>query len=232
VTILEQVLERAKADPAVAGVVLTGSHARGTATPLSDHDVLIVRSDGIPTAHTIRSADLDEVVCTVDALADTSVLWQRYAYRGAQVLLDRLGGRIAELVARQATPTAAEAAEWAGAGLDAYVNQLYRSIKSRRAGDNDAARLDEVESVPWLLQTVFALHGRLRPYNKYLAWELEHFPLPQPWNDALAPGAVLGRAVSLFPAVTRLARDHGHGEVLDSWGTDVDLVLAYASEKT
>jgi hypothetical protein len=79
---------------------------------------------------------------------------------------------------------------------------------------------------------VFALHGRLRPYNKYLAWELENFPLPQPWNDALAPGAVLGRAVSLFPAVARLARAHGHGEVLDSWGTDLDLVLAYASEKT
>jgi hypothetical protein len=74
--------------------------------------------------------------------------------------------------------------------LDAYINQLYRCVKSRRDGVADAALLDEMESPPWLLETVFALHGRLRPYNRYLRWELENFPLPDNWNIALMPERV------------------------------------------
>lgn len=38
-------------------------------------------------------------------LGDVSDRWQRYAYRGARVLLDRLDGRVAELVHAQATLT-------------------------------------------------------------------------------------------------------------------------------
>lgn len=48
-------------------------------------------------------------MCTLEALADTSVRRQRYAYRGAKVLLDRLDGGIVELVDRQATPSREEA---------------------------------------------------------------------------------------------------------------------------
>jgi predicted nucleotidyltransferase len=39
---LEQVLARADADPAVRGVILTGSHARGMAAVWSGYDVVIV----------------------------------------------------------------------------------------------------------------------------------------------------------------------------------------------
>ena len=165
---------------------------------------------------------------TREALADTSVHWQRYSYRGARVLLDRLDGDVARLVDRQARPDPAEAARWAGDFLDAYVNQLYRAVKSHRDGAPAAARLDETESVPWLLATVFALHGRLRPYNKYLAWELATFPLPGDWTAALAPDRVAGAALALFPAVELLARQRGHAGVLDAWGADIDLIRKYA----
>ncbi|MGA5302271.1 nucleotidyltransferase domain-containing protein [Nucisporomicrobium flavum] len=211
----------ASADPGVLGMILTGSHARGTATVHSDHDVVLVAADGHEPR---RTATLDVAVCTVEALADTSVLWPRYGFRGAKVLLDRLDGRIAELVSRQATPTPDEAAQWAREGLDGYVNFLYRAAKSRRDGDPVAARLDEAESVSWLLTTVFALHGRLRPYNKYLRWELETYPLAPPW-DATLPERVAADPASLFPDVARLARDRGHGDVLDGWGDDLTLIL-------
>lgn len=221
--ILDQVLARAAADPNVRGVILTGSRARGTETDRSDYDVTVVVSEQEqPWRHDTRTNILDEVVCTVAALADTSVHWQRYSYRGAKVLLDRLDGGIAELVERQATFTDEEAAAHARASLDAYINQLYRCVKSRRDGFADAALLDEMESVPWLLETVFALHGRLRPYNKYLVWELENFPLPGDWNTALKPGPVRTAALGLFPAVKSLARGKGHADVLDSWGSDID----------
>ncbi|WP_250030190.1 hypothetical protein [Paractinoplanes maris] len=142
------------------------------------------------------------------------------------MLLDR--GGIAALVDRQATPTAEEAREWAREGLDGYVNQLYRAVKSRRDGHPPTAALDEQESVGWLLTTVFALHGRLRPYNKYLAWELATHPLPPPWNDALAPAYVGTHPLTLFPMVAGLARERGHGDILDSWGPDLDLILRFA----
>jgi len=227
--VLERLLARVEADPGVRGVILTGSHARGVATVRSDYDVVVVVGEqAVPWRHAMRTAELDEVVCTVDALADTSVHWQRYGYRGAKVLLDRLDGGIAELVRRQATLSEQEAVRLAGAALDAYVNQLYRAVKSHRDGFGPAARLDEAESVPWLLETVFALHGRLRPYNKYLQWELDNFPLPGDWNAALMPARVLGRALELFPAVEALARSRGHAAVLDAWGGDVDLVRELA----
>ncbi|GIF20072.1 hypothetical protein BJ973_002022 [Actinoplanes tereljensis] len=213
----------------VLGAVLTGSRARGTATDHSDLDlVVVVAEQSTPWRHDVRTAALDQVTCTVEALADTSTTWQRYAYRGAQVLLDRLDGQITALVERQATPTAAEAAEWARAGLDAYVNQLYRAVKSRRDGFPEAARLDEMESIPWLLATVFALHGRLRPYNKYLDWELATYPLSPFWTAELQPAKVAGGALRLFPAVAELARERGHGDVLDAWGFDLALISSAA----
>ncbi|MEV6488241.1 nucleotidyltransferase domain-containing protein [Actinoplanes sp. NPDC051633] len=225
--ILEQLLERD--DPRVLGVILTGSRARGMATELSDYDVTtVVAEQDEPWRHDTRTAGLDEVTCTVDGLADTSVHWRRYGYRGAKVLLDRLGGRIAALVERQAVPTPEEAVQAARAMLDAYLNQLYRAAKSRRDGFPEAARLDEMESIPWLLETVFALHGRLRPYNKYLRWELETFPLPGDWTRALMPARLADAWLDLFPAVEALARERGHSDVLDSWGTDIDLIRAAA----
>jgi len=41
--------------------------------------------------------------------------------------------------------------------------------------------------MPWLLDVIFTLAGRVRPYHKYLPWELREHPLPD-WRaeDVLA----------------------------------------------
>ncbi|GAA2538881.1 hypothetical protein GCM10010435_02690 [Winogradskya consettensis] len=212
-------VEQLAADPAVEGLILTGSHARGTATVHSDRDLVMIG----PAHYARRTATLDVAVVTIEDLADTSDIWQRYAFRGAKTLVDRRSGQITDLVHRQATPTAQEAVTWAREGLDGYVNFLYRAAKSRRDDEHVAARLDEAESVSWLLLTVFALHGRVRPYNKYLRWELETYPLDPPW-DATLPERAVANPASLFPAVEALARDQGHGDILDAWGDDLTLL--------
>jgi predicted nucleotidyltransferase len=85
-------------------VILSGSRAGGTENARSDYDVtIVVAGQTPPWRHSTRTNTLDEVVCTVEALADTSVRRQRYAYRGAKVLLDGLNGGIAERVNRRAT---------------------------------------------------------------------------------------------------------------------------------
>lgn len=223
---LDELVAEITADPAVLGIVLTGSYARGTETARSDVDLCVVTEGGRPRR---RTATVDEFSCTPAELADTSDTYQRYAFRGARVLLDRLDGRVGELVARQATPTPAEARDWARDGLDGYVNFLYRAAKSRRGGDPIAAALDTQESAAWLLTTVFALHGRLRPYNKYLLWELSTHPLDPPWDAATLPGRALHAPQSLFADVERLARAHGHGDVLDGWDDDLLLVREFSA---
>ncbi len=223
----EELLAGAEADPGVVGLILTGSAARGMATERSDVDLMVVVPEkGGRWAQTTRTSELDTIVVTPAGLADVSDRWQRYAYRGARVLLDRLDGRIAEFVAAQATPTAAERDEWARAELDGFVNFVYRAAKNRRDGRVDLARLEDIEAVPWFLGTLFSLHGRIRPYNKYLRWELDTYPLPPPWTaDRMIP-ALIERPVLLFPELEIAARAHGLGDVLDGWGAELDVVRA------
>lgn len=213
----DELVAQVAADPQVVGIVLTGSHARGTATARSDIDLCVVTTGERPRR---RARDVDEFPCTPEQLADTSDIWQRYAFRGARVLLDR--GGVQALVDKQATPTAEEAWRWAREGLDGYANFLYRAAKSRRDGHVTAAALDAAESASWLLLTIFALHGRVRPYNKYLTWELATYPLGEPWADL--PERVLHDPAALFPEVERLARELGHGDLLDEWGDDLELI--------
>jgi nucleotidyltransferase-like protein len=220
----DDIVAQIATDPQVVGIVLTGSHARGTATDNSDIDLCIVTAGERPRR---RGKPIDEFSCTPAQLADTSVHWLRYTFRGAQVLLDR--GGVKGLVDRQATPTADEAQQWSGESLDGYVNLLYRAAKSHRDGHPMAAKLDLAESLSWLLTTVFALHGRLRPYNKYLHWELTTHPLGTPW-DTLLPQA-LDAPAALFPHVEGLARAHGHGPLLDAWGDDLTLVRHFSQTR-
>jgi hypothetical protein len=61
--------------------------------------------------------------------------------------------------------------------LGGYLNSLYRSVKNYRDGNIFASHFDACESLPWLLTFLFAIEGRVRPYNKFLKWELEKYPL-------------------------------------------------------
>jgi hypothetical protein len=219
-------MAQAEADPDVLGVVLTGSLAReGMASVHSDADVIVVVAEygGAWTA-TTRTPRLDTIPISLAHLADVSDRWARYAYRGARVLLDRLDGRVAELVRAQATLTAAETEAWVRAELDGYVNFIYRAAKNRRDGRPDLARLDEAEAASWFGWTLFALHSRVRPYNKYLRWELDTHPLPAPWTADYVIAGLTERPSALFGDLETVVRAEGYGDVLDSWGPDLALL--------
>lgn len=223
------------------GVVLSGSQAReGTATSLSDHDVLLVIDDAreAPAGEERRDARLDVTVMPLrefrgHALPGSGTEWNRAAFTRAKVLKDTEEGLIAELVEQKGKLTPGEASECAPGLLDAFLNSIYRCLKNDRDGNTVAARLDAAECVPFHLAYVFALHERVRPYNKYLSWELRHHPLGRhAWaHDHLL--GLLAEVVSprcatavrqLFKELEPHARSAGHGHVLDSWGDDVLLM--------
>jgi predicted nucleotidyltransferase len=121
-----ELIARGEADPDVGGLILSGSVARGMATAYSDADVYVVVSQSGERWKTSRTSELDTIVISVEQLADVSDRWQRYSYRGARVLLDRLDGRVAALVRAQASLTSAEVQAWVREQLDGYINFVYR----------------------------------------------------------------------------------------------------------
>ncbi|MEU9397784.1 hypothetical protein AB0D86_48430 [Streptomyces sp. NPDC048324] len=230
-------VELATADPAVVGLVLKGSRAHeGMTTEHSDHDLYVILEVGATTALTrfvgYRTPELDLVVLSLDEFRAVGMPgFERYALARAQVVLDRLDGGIAQILATKARLDADEAFREAGEWLDAYANSLYRSVKNDRDGHGLAARLDAADSIRFLLELLFALDRRPRPYNKYLEWELARFPLPG-WDTGLLLDAAdrisgvgdVSTQRRLFAQVEAVARRAGHSAVLDAWGEDLTLM--------
>lgn len=234
----------ARDDPTILGLVLSGSAARGMATELSDVDVYVVRDDDMER-ETNHSAAIDEIYWSVADLEQvdrygTGGWYFRWSFAYAQVLRDLTGGRITEAVRRQATVDDDEQ-RWVLIDqdrLDGYVNFAYRALKNHRDGRLLEARLDAAESLPWLLDVVFTLAGQLRPYNKYLPWELREHPLAVPEWSAEAFLPELERILAgdpdairrTFAVVDREVRawDAAHdttvcGDDIDSWGDEIAL---------
>lgn len=233
---LAALLARAEADPDIRGLVLSGSGARDMRTEHSDLDVYVVFDD-VDGQQTTKTPEIDTIVVSLVELrelppppVDPEGWWTRYSFADARVLLDRTDGELPALLHAQATLTDDEVAATLDGYLDGYLNFYYRSLKSDREGKSWERRLDAVESVSWLLWTVFALHGRVRPYNKYLCHELTVRPLPAPWVGLLDDLAMLmddgdvDAQRRLFHLVAADARLRGKGDVVDAWGTELALM--------
>ncbi|WP_369069380.1 nucleotidyltransferase domain-containing protein [Kineococcus terrestris] len=227
------------------GLVLSGSAARGMATDRSDLDIYVVLSDEAAQQRwAIRSTTVDELPVTLTDLEQVPAFgsggWGfRWSFAWAPTLLDRTAGRIAAALHRQATlsPDEIEAVLVEHSRLDGWLNYVYRALKSDRDGHRLECRLDAAESMPWLLDVVFALAGRVRPYHKYLPWELREHPLPDWPADVLLP--LLRRTLDGDPAALRdafvrveagcAAHDAAGGrqrttEIIDGWGDGLLLM--------
>jgi Nucleotidyltransferase domain len=221
--VLDELVARARADDNVLGLIPHGSRARGLhVREESDWDLVVVVRE-LRGEYTHERGDAIELAeLTTDGLAGAPA-WLRPALLWTTPLLDKTGD-VADALRAATTVEPGTAA----APLDAYVNSLYRSLKNARVGLELASLLDAQESIPWFLEFLFAVHGRVRPYNKWLEWELEHHPLPVA-GDAVSL-VRLERIVrtgdveeqrSLFRAAEELARSHGLGRVIDGWEPDV-----------
>ncbi|MGI8522613.1 MAG: nucleotidyltransferase domain-containing protein [Nocardioides sp.] len=234
----------ARDDPSILGLVLSGSAARGMATERSDVDVYVVRADN-GGRETSRSPAIDEIPTTLTELEEVSPYgsegwFYRWSCAYAEVLRDDTGGRITAAVRRLAVLDDDEQRAMLidHDRLDGWVNFAYRALKSHRDGRVPESRLDAAESLPWLLDVVFTLAGRVRPYNKYLPWELREHPLDVPeWSaEAFLPELELmlaGDPAALrrtFAVVDREVRawDAAHGstvcgDLIDDWRDELAI---------
>jgi hypothetical protein len=235
-------VERAAADPDVLGAILVGSRALGP--PFlrdgSDWDLrLVVRDEALDAAaarHATPHGSRVEVALirlrAFERIAEpgSPSAWDRPSFIRAVLVLDKLDGGVESRLRDLATLAPEPARTIAAQALDDYVNAYYRSLKNAAIGLAVESHLDATESIPPLLEALFALHARVRPFNRHLGWELAHEPLGPDW---LAAGALLPRLeaivasgalplqAALFRDVEALARERGHGGVIDGWEPDV-----------
>jgi len=227
------------------GLVLSGSAGRGMATGRSDLDVYVVLADtGLHGSGTIRSAALDEITVALAELErvppfGTKGWWFRWSFAWAPILMDRTEGRLASALRRQATVTddEAESILVEHDRLDGWLNYAYRALKNDRDGRPLERRLDAAESMPWLLDVIFSLEGRVRPYHKYLPWELRRHPLSRWPADELL--ALLTATLDGDPSAIRTTFEHVETAcaafdrvrprpalvpVIESWGDELRLL--------
>ena len=224
---LDDWLERARDDDRIVGVVLTGSRGRDAMVhEASDWDVRVAVADGheqfADSLDTPHGSEVEVAATTVSSFRAWPD-WDRYSFAHAKVLVDKLGGEFEHIVARLGSLDDAEAASLARDAVGAYTNLLYRSLRDAALGIDLAARLDASESISSLITAIFALERRVRPFNKYLGWELEQHPLVE-WNSTvlveLLAGALTGAAEEqcrLFRTVEEQIRRHGLGDLVDDW---------------
>jgi predicted nucleotidyltransferase len=217
--VLDALLQDAAQDENVIGVVPFGSRARGAyVDDQSDWDVYVVVREHRGDRPFRRGEPIETVELTLEELRDPE--GQRYHLAWLEPKLDKTG-EVTQALLELTRVDPASAAQ----PLDAYVNSYYRSAKNARAGLKLATLLDAQESLGWYLEFVFAVHGRLRPYNKWLEWELCEHPLPVELDlerlERIARTGALEDQRALFRKAEALARAHGHSATIDGWEPDV-----------
>ncbi len=245
----EELKQQARTDPNILGFFVTGSRGKGRATEQSDYDIQLVVKDEMVDAYREKyessGATSDDVV--VKGLTEfrayaawgSDTAWDRYDFAHVHVEIDKLDSEIQRLVDEKGVIPPDKKDETARYYFDAYANAVFRSLKCVRDGDAFGTRTEAAESVSSFLHLIFAVHGRLKPYGKYLVWELEQFPLEKlPWDaeeiqtDLLTvlTKADVATQQKLLKGIVDLARAEGYAEAVDGWGDVLDWMLAFQTE--
>lgn len=194
----QELVEECTHNNEVVGLVLGGSRGKSEdfVTELSDYDIYIVVADDAEEKtkehfQSLITKELDKNfdggIFTLSQFLelgnwDGEKSWEAYNLSHQKPVIDKTG-EIKRILDAKGYIPGDKKADIIERALDAYMNSLYRSAKNWRDGNKFTAIFDASETLPPLLTALFALEGRVKPYNKYLARELHHFPLSKfPWE--------------------------------------------------
>jgi hypothetical protein len=156
-------LDRARRNPVVVGVVVFGSRAAGPfAQDISDVDCFVVVDGSAEEARawqTPHGSLVEAWAMTFDAFRahaepGSSTAWNRPALIRARVDLDKLDGEIGQIVDRKRRLDSDEARALIDDALDGAINSIYRALRNLEAGRIVGWRMDALESLGPLLTAV------------------------------------------------------------------------------
>jgi hypothetical protein len=239
--IFYSLLNEARDDPNILAFWLDGSRGKGLETGCSDYDCTMIVEEKVSSQYVHRygnlgSPEIDLSVMTLSQFRNyaawgSDTAWARYNFTHLSALVDKTGGEVQRLIDEKGKIPAAVKANFIAGALDYFINQTYRSLKCFRDGTPLGARLEAAEAVTPFLNAIFALHDRLRPYYKYLQWELNERPLTrftlrsdelaQYVLDILQKGNPPAQQ-NLLIHLEELARADGYAEIFDDWGVKLE----------
>ena len=222
-----------EADPDVIGILVTGSRAAGEVTVESDYDIIFVVSDETEARYERegceppRGGTIHPPIDTADMqwheCPRTLLSYNTFGADLCRVIYDRTGELTALWKELERRPEE-QAREAAAAAYEAYLNDMYRSLKCWRRGDELGARLAAAQCVNTLLDTLFALERLWRPFASRLHLHLdtlqgqgwEHGELRSRLLDLMS-SAEPGRQQETARRVVALLAERGFGHVYDAW---------------
>src|SRR3989344_5012080 len=182
----EGILSECKFDSNVLAFIPTGSRAKGVITPNSDWDVFIIVKDNFEKQYQKKYPfeKYEKLNFTVIGLKNfqnylkwgSPFRWNRYNFVYAKAVFDK-SNKIQKWLDSCRFIPRNFLKKYIEENLGGYTNYVYRSFKNNRDKRFLASRMDAIEANGYFLNAIFAIHGRIRPYNKYLEWELEKYPL-------------------------------------------------------
>ena len=214
---LVELLQRARDDPDAVALVLFGSGATGSAHEESDLDVwYVLRSEPLPPRE--RQGRLEIVPTTVELLRGAPD-WLKSALAYARILWDETG-EVEPVVDAARTISHDETAEL----YDGYLNDVYRSLKAWRRGNELAGRIECGRSLRFLGELLFALDGVRAPYPKEWVSKLGDL---EPLILEVARTGEPRLQQELCVHVRERAARRGYSHVYDDWTGDIDCVLGF-----
>lgn len=234
--IYEKILKEAESDPDVIGFVLGAGRGKGFVTENSDYDIAVI----------VRDDKKKECVEKYEKYHSTEVInigvyslteYKNYASWGTEDVVYRYGfaylkaqidktGEIQKIIDEKGRIPPDEVKRFVSKELDGYMNFYYRSLKNHRDGNTTASHFDGAESMFYLLTLVFGIEGRLRPYNKFLEWDITEHPLkllswqPNDFMEKVKKIMVTGDIElqkEIFRKICELFKKEGYGDVIDGW---------------
>jgi hypothetical protein len=232
------ILKESQEDDQILGLFFGGARGKSEEflTENSDMDIYVIISDNadeeliekINNLQATEKFDLNVLkISEFIHYADwgTEKDWNRYNFTHNKAIIDKTGeiqklmdekGKLPNEVQRRVIEDL----------LDNYINSLYRSVKYFRDGNNLSAYIDATETLPNLMTALYALEGRIKPYNKYFKWELENFPLkflPWPVEEFIADykhileTGDIETQKKIYKEIKRIFTERGYQKPFEEW---------------
>ncbi|MCF7831402.1 MAG: hypothetical protein K9M36_00760 [Candidatus Pacebacteria bacterium] len=233
----QSVLKDCTENEHIIGLFWGGSRGKSDdfITENSDMDIYVILSDSAPKEvkekmESYVSSWVEIRVMHITELKNHATWggsheWDRYNFAHNKPIIDKTG-EIEKIMEEKGLLPENVKASVIKDSLDAYINEVYRSAKYYRDGKDMAGYLDAVESLPFLMAALYALEGRVKPYNKYFEWELKNHPLkflPFDVEEFIADYLEISRTgnfetqAKIYKAVKKLFIEQGYKDIFDEW---------------